>query len=97
MSTPAATPATTDSSQQLVQMQAECIASLKLNVNLMDEKIGMAVQAAEVWKGRYEALEKQALDLQSKYMALLNPPAAAPAPPATPATPAATGTTGQVD
>ena len=85
-STPAA-PETPDASQQLIQMQKEWIASLKLNINLIDEKLGMAVQAAETWKSRYEALEKQALDLQSKYLALLNPSV----------TLSASGPSGQVD
>jgi hypothetical protein len=58
----------------LLQTQQDCIAALKLNLNLVDEKLGMAVQAAETWKSRYENLEKQALELQSKYLALMNPP-----------------------
>jgi hypothetical protein len=60
--------------QNLLQTQQDCIAALKLNLNLIDEKLGVAIQAAETWKTRYENLEKHALDLQSKYLALVNAP-----------------------
>ncbi len=66
-----ATPDSSQVNQQLIQAQQDCIGALKLNVNLIDEKLGMAVQAAETWKSRYEALEKQALELQTKYLDLL--------------------------
>lgn len=62
-----------ETTQLLIQTQKECIASMKLNINLLDDKVMMAVQAAETWKNRYDALEKQALELQSKYLALINP------------------------
>lgn len=58
---------------QLIQTQQDYIAALKLNLQLVDEKFVTAVQTAETWKQRYENLEKQALDLQSKYLALIQP------------------------
>lgn len=63
----------------LMQSQQDCIAALKLNLQLLDEKLGTAVQAAEIWKQRYDNLEKQALDLQSKYLAATRPAVPSPA------------------
>lgn len=57
----------------LIQSLQDCIAAQKLSITLLDEKIGIATNAAEIWKARYDNLEKQALELQSKYVALVNP------------------------
>lgn len=61
-----------DYSLLLIKTQQDCIDSLKLNLRLMDDKfisvnqqLQQAVQAAETWKSRYDALEKQFAELKN--------------------------------
>ncbi len=49
----------------LLKTQQTCIESLNLNLQLLDEKFRSAVQLAETWKQRYDALEKRILDMQN--------------------------------
>jgi len=49
----------------LINTQQECIGSLKLSLKLIDDKFQTLSQAAEFWKARCEAAEKQLQELQS--------------------------------
>lgn len=49
----------------LIKTQQDCIEYLKLSLKLIDDKIPMLHQTAEMWKARYDALEKQFLELQA--------------------------------
>jgi hypothetical protein len=49
----------------LINTQQECIGSLKLSLKLIDEKYQTLAQAAEFWKTRCEAAEKQLQEHQS--------------------------------
>lgn len=47
----------------LINTQQECIGSLKLSLKLIDDKFQTLSQAAEFWKARCEAAEKQLQEL----------------------------------
>lgn len=50
----------------LIKTQQDCIEYLKLSLKLVDDKIPALHQAAEMWKARYDALEKQFMELRAQ-------------------------------